>query len=1093
MVSIRGTLETFNLRELLQMLAFNQKVGTLRLETERGPRFIYVDRGRASLFVSDDIVSDSLVRLLTRGGVVDADRLRRAGDIARESGRYVGDVLVEMGVLTEEMSDGAFHAVVCERLFRAQLTAMHSFEFLDGQTAGPHGPDTPIEPYLPVEGLLLELTRRLDQWQQVEAIIPSTAEVFEGTGQSVDLSDKDEIDTEDVRLVVSCIDGYRSIEELSNASCVDLFQVGQVVAALFEVGAVRAVATTDLVARADQLNQADASERAIPLLRLALHRQDASADARLHLARALEQVGDAAGAAAELDAYAALNGDRDPAAVFDALKRSMRLRRGDLPTTARLCDYYLGNRGRLRAMKGEATDALRSLIHTASHRGTPLEAANRLAGFIERGDAPSEDLLVLADLYVAGGRPHEAAGALSQRAEDLMVGGRVAQARDLFRRALQCDPSLSGARRRLEGIDGERRRRSHRRRVNVTLALVVLVGAALAAAYAMRSNRVSRAFAKFRTAADKAVTDAESRASARVEAFQNFLTASASRVLQKEELDRESQALVADLNDIAKAPQSALAAYATEIERGASEGSATDAQRLILADLDRRARELDKLANQTVSGLRDSARDALKTAESENKLGRFRSAHAQLRTARNHGLMDPPTRERAMQLLTHVERYIQHADEAHAAIQEHIDRGDYAAAFQEGVGASRVLLDSDLSREIAFPVEVTSTPAGAHVWLGGTDTGKRTPCMLTYSVHSDDVTLALRLPGHRAESMPLPSYDDIAEDRLGDWRPTLRLTLTPGPQWVSPSKGKPDRDLWIDGELAVVLRGDGRTVQALSIEAGSPHEGSRAAAILDPMRLGGRLDIHEWRIRGQRTLSVMPHGSAEWTAHTLGRLEQRPVLSGEVVCLMDTIGTVYGYALEDGRELWRKTLNGRPTHAPVPAGGGFVVGTHNGNSFRVNAKTGAVQPLVPAVRGPAWALPLGHQVVVLGGGARGVRIVAADGTVTVRGTASPDLDAALHVAPGGVAWKQQGRVRWLSATDGTARWLHGLGRDVAFVGGDRSTVFAVSQSGVLRVLRPNEPGSAWACPLGRAPRAAPVASDHTIYVLVKGGVAAVQR
>jgi len=35
---IKGTLETFNLPDLLQILAFNQKVGTLVLETGAGPR-----------------------------------------------------------------------------------------------------------------------------------------------------------------------------------------------------------------------------------------------------------------------------------------------------------------------------------------------------------------------------------------------------------------------------------------------------------------------------------------------------------------------------------------------------------------------------------------------------------------------------------------------------------------------------------------------------------------------------------------------------------------------------------------------------------------------------------------------------------------------------------------------------------------------------------------------------------------------------------------------------------------------------------------------------------------------------------------------
>ena len=61
-MTIKGTLETFNLRELLQMLAFNQKDGTLVLETERGPRTIHVEDGRVGFVQGDRHASAALAR-----------------------------------------------------------------------------------------------------------------------------------------------------------------------------------------------------------------------------------------------------------------------------------------------------------------------------------------------------------------------------------------------------------------------------------------------------------------------------------------------------------------------------------------------------------------------------------------------------------------------------------------------------------------------------------------------------------------------------------------------------------------------------------------------------------------------------------------------------------------------------------------------------------------------------------------------------------------------------------------------------------------------------------------------------------------------
>ena len=72
-------------------------------------------------------------------------------------------------------------------------------------------------------------------------------------------------------------------------------------------------------------------------------------------------------------------------------------------------------------------------------------------------------------------------------------------------------------------------------------------------------------------------------------------------------------------------------------------------------------------------------------AEAQNKQGNFRAAYGQLRVARNLGFSDPPTRERAVQLLRHVERYIAEFESANKLVRGHIDEGRFQEAFQEAV------------------------------------------------------------------------------------------------------------------------------------------------------------------------------------------------------------------------------------------------------------------------------------------------------------------------------------------------------------------------------------------------------------------------
>ncbi len=97
-MTIKGTLETFNLPDLLQMLAFNQKAGTLVLETAAGARTVCVERGLFGFVVGDPLPSRTAARILRRTGAVPPDRLARAEAITANSGRYLGDALTDLGV-----------------------------------------------------------------------------------------------------------------------------------------------------------------------------------------------------------------------------------------------------------------------------------------------------------------------------------------------------------------------------------------------------------------------------------------------------------------------------------------------------------------------------------------------------------------------------------------------------------------------------------------------------------------------------------------------------------------------------------------------------------------------------------------------------------------------------------------------------------------------------------------------------------------------------------------------------------------------------------------------------------------------------------
>ncbi len=1092
-MTIKGTLETFNLRELLQMLSFNQKAGTLVLETERGPRTVHVDDGRIGFVGGDRHASAAVARVLRRRHLLPEDRLERAEQLQQRTGRFLGEVIAELGAMDPERFGQAYEEAVTESLFDLQLSKIQRFEFVEGRALAPDGqPGPPLEPRLVTDGLLLELTRRIDQWGVLCETVPSLQEVFEGTGVEVDLRGHDELDGALAERVIPRIDGFHTLDQVAERSDADRFTVLQVAVALLQGGAIRPVPSEDLVGRAEDLLARGAAAAALPLLRRALERGDAPPGARVRLADALEASGDPIAAAAELDTFAALADEGQAVEVFDALKRALALRDDDPVTAARLCDHYLRHRPWLRSRRSDALTALRTLVQGSSAAGRPLDAAQRLACFLQNNDAPSEELLVLADLYASGGERVEAASALVRRAEDLLAMHRVPQARDLLRRALEHDASRADARRRLNELEGEARRRRHRKRVASLLILLALLALGTGGAWWLSTRQATQALRHSREAAEAALREAEERVAGLVAAFRASAREAEAAADLPEGLPGAAKALVGDARALAEQLRVPLGAYAAELS-GTGRNEANEA---LLRGLDQRRNALLGKAQQAVAEVRRRAETLLQEAEETNRRGEFDAAEKLLRSARNLGYEDPTVRERALVLLRIAGAYRADCDRALAEVGALRAQGDVAGAARRAFAALVELRDSDLTRRLRIPVELASAPAGAEVLLAGRPTGLRTPCLLEYSPF-EDTTVVLRLRGRTSSVTRLPDFAAIQQraPELGSWEPRVSADLPEGPRWRLEG-GQEGRlvALWASGEVPIVLMQDGLTTRSVEVRSGLLGAGLKAK-LPNPMRLGGSTPAgYDWRILGHRTLLVKtPHGES-WEVQCAGRLERRPLLVDSVFVIVDEAGTLYAFQAATGTELWRRGLGAPPSQAPYASSLGVLTATLSGSATAFDPRTGATRNLAPAGRGLTLALPSGNGVVLVGVGAEGLRRMGADGTVTVLGEAQPAPEREPYVGAEGVAWISRSGVWWLPTGAGRATAVPALGTAVERLAGAPDALYAAGADGVLRAADPRSPEKAlWATPLGGPSASAPVVAGDAVFILVDGALVAVER
>ena len=1095
-VSIKGTLETFNLLDLLQMLSFNQKEGTLVLETGNGTRTLYVRRGQFGFVQGDPSPTRSLARVLRRTAAVAPARLERAIQIATNSSRFLGDALGELGAMEEDGLHATSVEAIQELFFDILQMSITRFEFVEGQGLAPSGvAGAPIMPMCAVDAVLIDLTRKLDEWSLLRHEVPSECEVYERTGREPDLRDLDRVPDYLPSRVLPLVDGRRSVADVIEESDGDRFSVLKLLSLVLRQGAIAAVATGDLQARGEELLHRRMARQAVPLLRRAVERGDALPSARMKLAEALEAAGDVQAAASEYDTYASGQEATDPAAAFEALHAAMGLRGHDAPTAARLCDLWMRDNERIPHRQSEALAALRVLVDAAGRGGSPAEAAERLARFLDAGLAPSEDLLVLADLWAAAGRPNEAATALVRRADLLLREGRTSAARELMRRALLYDATRLDVRRRADELDRQHReRRSKHRSVLVLCVLGLAIGSG-GIAWFVHDGRAARAAETAIGRAESGVKGAETTIAEAIVAWQH-----AARLAEEAEGKTTDNSLGGAAGALRSATRRAveqlneeLDSAATEIEDRSALGHASDGLDRVKA-LREQGVALAETTERAIAEVAARADEALLTGEHAFAEGRFGDAQAPLWKAIRLSLPGEGRRERARRNLDQVARYMEEFRAARGPFDAAVARSDTDGAWREAGRLYERFLDCDMTRALQVPVPVDVEPRGALARVGDAGAAAPTPTVIRYSPFGD-VDLRLRAPGRVPLVVSLPSIADIREASPKGGLPPVRVraTLSVGPRWASPAHGVTAGPFatadgsWVvheDGRRLAAVRSDGSLIEVT------------APAAQDKVREAGRVADATWVLAGLRTFHVVSAGGAAWDHTMPGRLLHKPVFTGGLAVLADDTGVVRALDMATGAVRWEGTLPHAPAQTPVVSALGLVLALGTGEVVAIDPEKGTRRAVAPASGGrPAFVVPWNGEVLVVGG-SHGLATHDGGGRVRDVGDAAPSAEAGIAHTTDGCAWVEaDGTVRWLGRAAGKGPVVvTGAGkpsRAVALAGG---WLYAVGTDRVLRGVRLDAPETtAWSVTLPAAVLEGPVVIADLVVLRTETSLIAYDR
>ncbi|MGB7062277.1 MAG: DUF4388 domain-containing protein [Candidatus Zixiibacteriota bacterium] len=232
---LTGNLQTVPLSDLLQLITTSAKTGMLSICRSEQKREIYFRKG-AVIFASSSGSEEQLLGnlVLSRKKISKAD-LERALSIQKLTGKKLGTVLLEMTKLTKEELLSFLRIQVEEIVYNLFGWNSGEFVFYDGKPP----PAGQVTAELNTMNLIMEGSRRIDEWIKIREVLPPEETILEIVTDSTTKSGSVELMVDDLRLF-PLIDGDRSISELLQASTAGEFFTRKALANFISLGLVRA-------------------------------------------------------------------------------------------------------------------------------------------------------------------------------------------------------------------------------------------------------------------------------------------------------------------------------------------------------------------------------------------------------------------------------------------------------------------------------------------------------------------------------------------------------------------------------------------------------------------------------------------------------------------------------------------------------------------------------------------------------------------------------------------------------------------------------------------------------------------------------------
>lgn len=206
--ALTGSLEAFELPEVLTFLSTTRKSGMLALTNDRREAYVFFDAG-ALVYAASNQDSMRLSALLLRKRMITREQHETIEKLMASEGGRFGKIAVEQGVITEAQLRDFLKIQVSEIMFDCFIWKSGTFTFAAQTRLPTHAVTIAID----LSNLIMEGARRIGEWEECLRLLPDKLAVF----KVISTPEKDNITLSlDEWKILFLINGKRTLEDLCN-------------------------------------------------------------------------------------------------------------------------------------------------------------------------------------------------------------------------------------------------------------------------------------------------------------------------------------------------------------------------------------------------------------------------------------------------------------------------------------------------------------------------------------------------------------------------------------------------------------------------------------------------------------------------------------------------------------------------------------------------------------------------------------------------------------------------------------------------------------------------------------------------------------